>query len=252
MSRLFSCGVTLFVLAMAAFTAGCSSSSSPPISVSLSPSSPQAIDQTQTLAITATVTNDASSKGVSWVLTGPGALSNPTASSVTYNSPATGLTSAQSVTVTATSVANQTKSASLQLTVNPYPQIPSQTLAGGSVGALYSQTIALIGGTPPFQWSVYHGPIITGYEVGGAVPDGLELNPGNGTISGTPTGGGTWYFEVTVTDATGALAIDGFLSIQINPTATPGSPVPLLNQPLMPTAVSPGASGFTLTASGTG
>jgi hypothetical protein len=48
MSRLCSCGVALFVLTMAAVMGGCSSSS-PPISVSLSPSSPQAIDQGQTV-----------------------------------------------------------------------------------------------------------------------------------------------------------------------------------------------------------
>jgi hypothetical protein len=251
MSRLCSCVVALLVLAMAAVTGGCSSSSAP-ISVSLSPSSPQAIDQSQTLGITATLSNDSSSKGVLWTLTGPGSLSNATGSAVTYTSLTTSLSSAQSVTVTGTSVADPTKNASLQITVNPYPQIPSQKLVSGSEGTVYSQTIALTGGTPPFQWSVYDGPIITGYEVGGAVPDGLELNPGTGAISGTPTGGGTWYFEATVTDATGALAINGFLSIQINSPAVPGNPVPLLNQSLVPTAVSPGGSDFTLILSGTG
>ncbi len=251
MSRLCSRSALLFVLAIAAFMGGCSSSS-PPISVSLSPSSPQAIDQSQTLAITATVTNDSSSRGVSWTLTGPGSLTNPTGSAVTYTSSTTSITSAQMVTVTATSAADPTKNAALQITVNPYPQIPNQMLAGGSVGTAYNQTIALTGGTPPFQWSVYDGPIITGYEVGGSVPDGLELNPGSGAISGTPTGAGTWYFEATVTDAAGAVAVNGFMSIQINPTAAPGNPVPFLNQPLVPTAVSPGTSGFTLSVSGTG
>jgi hypothetical protein len=251
MSRQCSLFLALLVLAMAAVMDGCSSSSAP-ISVSLSPSSSQAIDQSQTLGITATLSNDSSSKGVSWTLTGPGSLSNQTGSAVTYVSPTTSLTSAQSVTVTGTSVADPTKNASLQITVNPYPQIPLQTLASGSVGTTYSQTIALIGGTPPFQWSVYDGPIITGYKVGGAVPDGMELNATSGTISGTPTGGGTWYFEATVTDAAGVTVVNGFMSIQVNSTAAPGNPVPFLNQPLVPTAVSPGASGFTLSVSGTG
>ena len=182
MSRLCSCGVALFVLAMAAVMGGCGSSS-PPISVSLSPSSPQAIDQSQTVAVMATLTNDTSSKGVSWTLTGPGSLSNSTGPSVTYISPTTNLTSAQQATVTATSAADQTKTASLQITVNPYPLIPFQPLANGSVGTPYSQMIALTGGTPPFQWSVYDGPIETGYAVGGAVPDGLQMNPTTGAIS---------------------------------------------------------------------
>ena len=249
--RVCSCGVALFALAMAAAMGGCSSSSAP-ISVTLFPSSAQGIDQSQTVTIAATVTNDSTLKGVSWTLTGAGSLSSSTGPSVTYTSPTPNLTSAQQVTVTATSVADSTKSASLQITVNPYLQIPFQTLTSGSVGAAYSQIIAVTGGTPPFQWSVYDGPIITGYEVGGAVPDGLGMNATTGAISGTPTGGGTWYFEATVTDASGATAVDGFLSIQISSTAAPGNPVPFLNQPLVPTAVSPGASAFTLAVSGTG
>ena len=117
---------------------------------------------------------------------------------------------------------------------------------------IMSQTITLTGGTPPFQWSVYNGPILTGYKVGGAVPDGLKLAANSGTISGTPTAGGTWYFEAAVTDSTGTTVVDGNLSIQINSTSAPGNPVPFLNQPLIPTAVAPGASGFTLSVSGTG
>ena len=252
MSRLCCCGAALFVLAMAAVMGGCGSSSSP-ISVSLSPSSAQAIDVSQTVTVTATVTNDRNAAGVTWTLTGPGSLSSSTGSSVSYISPTTNLTSAQQATVTATSTADQTKAASLQITVNPYPLIPiQQTLANGSVGTPYSQMIMLAGGTPPFQWSVYDGPIETGYAVGGAVPDGLQMNPITGTISGTPTGAGTWYFEATATDATGVTAFDGFLSIQIMPTSAAGNPVPFLNQSLVPTAVTPGTSGFTLSVSGTG
>lgn len=251
MSRARQCSVALLVVAMAMVTGGCSGSSAP-ISVSLSPSSPQAIDQSQTIEIKATVANDASDNGVSWSLVGPGSLSNPTGLSVTYNSPTKSITSAQQATVTATSQADQTKSASLQVTVNPYPQIPSQTLANGSVGTPYSQTIALTGGTTPFQWSVYDGPIPTGWRVGGSVPDGLALKASSGTISGTPTGGGTWYFEAMVTDATGVTVDNGFLSIQIIASATPGNPAPFLNLPLVPTAVSPGSADFTLNVSGTG
>jgi len=88
--------------------------------------------------------------------------------------------------------------------------------------------------------------------VGGSVPDGLKLNTTSGVVSGTPTGGGTWYFEAMVTDATGVTVDNGFLSIQINSSAGPGNPVPFLNQPLVPTAISPGAAGFTLGVSGTG
>jgi len=255
MSRVFSLVVVLSFAAMSAVMAGCAGSSSPssppPISVNLSPSSAQAIDQGQTVVVAASVMNDTASEGVSWSLTGPGSLSNANALSVTYNSPTGILTSAQQAIVKATSAADRTERASLQINVNPYLQIPFQTASNGSVGASYSQSIALIGGTPPFQWSVYNGPVFSGYMVGGAVPDGLKLDSSTGTVSGTPTGGGTWYFEMIVTDATGAFGFNA-ISIQINPTAAAGNPVPFLNQTLVPTAVAPGSPGFTLSVSGSG
>ena len=249
MLRVRFCCTTLIAVTTA-MLAACSSSS-PPISVTLSPS-PLAMDQGQTAVITATVANDRAPKGVSWLLTGGGSLSNGTTSSITYTPPAPNLGGALEVSLKATSLADPTKSASLVITVNPYLQIPFQSLANGSVGAAYSQTIGLIGGTAPYQWSVYNGPIVTGYEVGGAVPDGLTLGSTTGTISGTPTGAGTWYFEVTVTDATGASAVNGFSTIEITPTGPPGNPVPFLNQPLVPTAVPPGNPAFTLKVNGTG
>lgn len=254
MSRLWPRRLVPFLVGMTMLLGGCGSSPppSPPISLSLSAPSPQAIDQGQTIGITAAVTNDMSSSGVTWKLSGLGSLSNPTELSVTYNSPTTNLTSAQEVTVSATSLADPTKTASLQITVNPYPQIPLfQMLANGTVGTAYSQTIALTGGTAPFQWSVYNGPILTGANVGGAVPDGLKLDPNTGTVSGTPTAAGTWYFEATATDEAGEFAFNA-LSIQINPSAPAGNPVPFLDQSLAPTAVSPGSPGFTLSLSGAG
>ena len=240
----------IFVLAAAT---GCGSSTHPPISVSLSPSSSQSVDQTQTVSISASLTNDPSSQGVSWTLTGSGSLSGGTATSVSYNSPTGNLTSAQQATVTATSVADKTKTASLKITVNPLPQFePLETLAEGSVGTPYNQTIAFSGGTAPFQWSIYNGPIVTGSRVGGAMPDGLTLNPATGNVSGTPTAGGTWFFEAAVTDAAGITVSDGFLSIQINSNQVAANPVPFLNQPLTPSAVSPGSPALTINLNGTG
>jgi hypothetical protein len=258
MSRTCSCWTISFVAAQALCLCSClcmlagGCSSSPPISVNLSPSLPQAVDQTQTLVITANLTNDSSSKGVSWSLMGPGSLSSSTGLSITYTSPTTTLATGQQVTVTATSAADQRKTASLQITVNPYPQIPSQTLTSGLVGTPYSQTIALTGGTSPFQWSIYNGPIITGWKVGGAVPDGLKLDPSTGIISGTPASGGTWHFEAALTDAAGVTVDNDFLSIQIQSAGSAGNPVPFLNQPLVPAAVPPGNPAFTLNASGAG
>ncbi len=232
---------------------GCSNPASLPISVSLTPSSPQAIDQGLSLSVglKAIVTNDVSAKGVLWGMSGVGSLSR-TSTSATYLPPTTNLTSAQQVVVTATSVADPTKSASVQITVNPYPAIPFQTLGNGTAGLSYSQPITLTGGTAPFQWSIYNGPVLTGSGVGGSVPDGLTLNAATGMISGTPTAAGTWYFEATATDTDNAFAYSA-LSIQINPaSAVHANAVPFLNQPLVPAAVSPGSGGLTLRTSGTG
>lgn len=255
MHRASSCSRPLWsiLIAIVLLAAGCGGSAPPPISVSLSPSSAKSIDQTQTVNISAALTNDRTSQGVSWTLTGPGTLSNSTLGSTTYNSPTGNLTSAQMATVTATSAVDKTKSASLQITVNPLPQFaPLQTLANGTVGAPYSQTIALTGGSAPFQWSIYDGPILTGNRVGGAVPDGLTLNATTGAIGGTPTAAGTWFFEATVTDAAGITASDGFLSIQIDSNTVAANPIPFLNQPLTPSVASPGSSALTMNLSGTG
>lgn len=229
---------------------GCSSSA-PPIAVSVSPAQ-QTLDVGQTVSITAMVMSDPSFSGVSWNLVGPGSLSNSTSSGVTYLAPVNGLTTTQQAMVTATSIKDGTKSAALKLTLNPYPAIPFQSLPNAVVGQPYSQTIAMTGGSAPFQWSIYNGPIITGFGVGGSLPDGLTLNASNGTITGTPTGAGTWVFEATLTDAGGATAVNGALSIQVTGNAAAGNPVPLLNQTLTPTAVAPGSNDFTLNVNGAG
>ncbi|MFP5278019.1 MAG: FG-GAP-like repeat-containing protein [Acidobacteriota bacterium] len=247
--------IAVAIAAAALILCGCSNSSSPPISVSLSPSTPQVIYQGQSVFIVAAVTNDSLiPKGVRWSLNGPGSLSNSNSMEVTYNSSGTSFTSAEQVTVTATSVADAAQSASLAVTVNPNLAIPingtaSPMLPNGIVGTPYSQALELAGGIGPFHWSIYNGPS-GGDDVGGALPDGLTLDSSTGTISGTPTAPGTWYLDVTVNDAQGGV-FGAFLSIQINPAGPTGAnPVPFLNQRLAPAAVAPGGSALTLKVSG--
>ena len=136
MSRLRSFCVS-FVVAMAAVMVGCSSSPPPPpiISVSLSPSSSQTIDQGQTVAISVTVINDTFLKHL--VARRPGLPQR-------FNGIYVCITLRQTLriatsNVTATSSADPTKSSALQITVNPHLQIPFQTLANEAVGTPYSQ-----------------------------------------------------------------------------------------------------------------
>ena len=65
----------------------------------------------------------------------------------------------------------------------------AHTLPAGTLGQIYSQTLAATGGSPPYQWSV-----------GTGLPAGLTLTS-SGTLSGTPTASGSFTFSITVTDS---------------------------------------------------
>ncbi|MFC0588208.1 putative Ig domain-containing protein [Novosphingobium aquiterrae] len=95
------------------------------------------------------------------------------------------------------------------------------SIPGGTVGTAYSQTITPSGGTSPYSFSI----------TAGALPAGLTLSSG-GTLSGTPTAGGTFNFTVTATDSSGApgpfsgsqnysLTIAG-ATVTLPPTSLPG------------------------------
>lgn len=177
----------IIALVCAFYVSGCGSNA---VNVSLTPSSAEAIDDGQAVNITAAVMNDSASKGVSWTLSGPGALANATATSVTYNAPASGSGSA---TITAASVADTTKTASVTITVTSAPSITTTSLPGGVVGTAYSQQLAETGGAGTLTWSVSAG----------SLPSGLTLS-NSGVISGTPTGPASTTpvsFTVKVTDS---------------------------------------------------
>lgn len=189
---------------------GCSSgSSAQPIGVSVTSSvAGNAIDQGQTVSLTASVTNDSKNAGVTWSVSGTsgsqGTLSGQSTTAVTYNAPAT-VTSAFTATVTATSITDTTKSASVQIKVNPLPAIASTPLPTAHAGTAYSATPGETGGTGPFLWTVTP-----------TLPAGLTLNASTGLISGTPTGGGSGSFTFKVTDAAGNSATQT-LTITVDP-----------------------------------
>src|SRR5262249_51016195 len=110
-----------WIMQMVAFRAA-GSAPPPPISVSVSPSTAN-VGTSNTQPFTAQVTNDTQNKGVTWSLSGAGcsgsacgSLTSVAALSVTYNGPTT-IPSPVTVTLTATSVADNTKSASATITV---------------------------------------------------------------------------------------------------------------------------------------
>jgi hypothetical protein len=235
-------GFSFLALLAALFACGCGSvPPPPPVSVSLTPASAQT-DETKSVSVTATLKNDPACMGVAWSLTGPGSLSGESTALVTYNAPS-GLSNPATATITATSLADVTKTASVQITVNLFPQITTSSLPSGTVGTAYNQPLLVSGGTQPFVWSVPFG----------ALPLGLTISPSSGAISGMPGGGGTWNFEILLTDAAGVTSVAEFAdNITINSNSPPGNPVPFISLPLVPDAVAPGSAGFTLTVNGAG
>jgi hypothetical protein len=139
MKRNPASAVTLVGLLTATLICGCGTSSLP-IAVSLSPSSTQT-DQGLTVMISASLSNDVLNKGVTWTIAGPGSLVNSTTTSVIYTAPAPANNSTvATATVTATAVSDITKTASSQITVNPFLQIPYQSLGSGTTGSRWHPT----------------------------------------------------------------------------------------------------------------
>lgn len=71
--------------------------------------------------------------------------------------------------------------------------IVTTTIPGGTLSVPYSTTLAAQGGISPLSWA----------KTSGTLPTGLTLGAFSGTIAGTPSVAGTYYFEVTVTDGAG-------------------------------------------------
>ncbi len=80
----------------------------------------------------------------------------------------------------------------------PALAISTATLPSGTVGTAYSATLAATGGVPPYTWGATT-----------SLPPGLTVGL-TGSLSGTPTQGGSYTIGVKVTDAQGASATRSF------------------------------------------
>jgi len=94
------------------------------------------------------------------------------------------------------------------INVNPQLTITSTSLPDGVVGTSYSATLTASGGTGAYTWSISSGNL----------PDGINLDPGTGTLSGTPTSAGQANLTVQVTD-TANPPQDPTLPLSLNVTA---------------------------------
>ena len=168
------------LLVLVALLGGCSTAMkldppNPPTGVTLTPSSAQAIDFRQSISLSASIANDTSNKGVAWALNGVGSLSEETPTSVIYNAPASG--NAGTATVTATSAADSTKSASVTINVMSPLTVTTTSLPAGTQGTVYNQAVETSGGAGAVTLTVSSGSLSTGLSM-----------DSSGRITGTPTG----------------------------------------------------------------
>jgi hypothetical protein len=93
-----------------------------------------------------------------------------------------------------------TTSGTFSLNISSPPlTITSSSLPAGTVGVLYSQTLAATGGSPPYTWQVSSS----------SLPGGLTIGS-SGNIFGTPSTAGSFTFQVTVRDSAQGSASSSF------------------------------------------
>ena len=184
-----------------------------PIAISLTSANSAALDGNgaQTLAVSASITGDASASGATFTVSGGGTMS---ANPVSGNMPSTiytvPLVSAQTnVTITVASIKDPTKNQVVAITLNPPLTFttPPGALAAASAGTTYAgANIVVAGGTGTRTFSI----------ASGALPAGLVLSS-TGVITGTATGAaGTSNFTVQVVDQSSTpVTISGAFSIAV-------------------------------------
>jgi len=191
-----------------------------PLSVSIS-TTPLTADAGQQNYVNSSLANDSSGSGVTYSVTaGGGGFGNaspgvspyvvtgngPFNNQVFYYAPATVATST-TATITVTSVKDPSKSASIQVTLNPAMLVTpgnhgaTAVLTAAQANTTYTQAFSINTGTgtPPFTNVQASG--------GTGLPPGITLNAPTGTLSGTPTTPGTYTFNLTFKDSATNTAI---------------------------------------------
>ncbi|MEO6111675.1 MAG: putative Ig domain-containing protein [Nitrospiraceae bacterium] len=102
------------------------------------------------------------------------------------------------------------KALSITITLPAAPNIATTPLPAGTFNVPYNHTVSVTGGFGTLVWGV----------ISGGLPPGLDLNPTNGNIFGTPTSTGSSPFTLRVTDQIPQSDQQNF-TITINPPAPP-------------------------------
>jgi hypothetical protein len=84
-----------------------------------------------------------------------------------------------------------TSSSSLGPSIAGSLQVPMGSLPAGQSDSPYRVSLSAQGGNPPYRWDLMSGQL----------PDGLQLDPMEGTISGSATLAGHYPFKLQVRDS---------------------------------------------------
>jgi hypothetical protein len=180
--------------------------------ITLIPGGTVFVDAGKPRPITAILVQDPSNQGVTWVLSGPGSLSNLTNKSATYTAPTTVNTTA---VVTATSVSDPTQVANATMFMVPDPSIPTTSVPNATAGTQYNAVVNVADGSSPFNWSISAG----------SLPPGLFLTTASVasvTIAGTPTTPGTYTFTLQVLDVCSVAAMQSY-TITVSASTSAGA-----------------------------
>ncbi len=123
--------------------------------------------------------------------------------------------------------AQRVSQAGFSITVTAPLQVTTMTLPRATQGLAYSTQVTASGGLLPFNWAI----------ASGSFPPGLNLDPGSGNLSGSPTAVGSFTFTAQVTDASlPSQTASQTLMITVSPQGaltivTPSVQDGLVNQP---------------------
>ena len=118
--------------------------------------------------------------------------------------------------VTVSDTANNSSTGAFTLVIaspNTVSLITPNPLPNGAVGVTYNYPIQVLGGNPPYFFSI----------TSGQVPPGLTFDATNGTINGLPTQAGSFAIVLNVQDSGGSAGTSGG-SIPGSPSAKQASP----------------------------
>lgn len=203
-------------------------SSATPITIQVSPSAAQTLDEGEKVNFVATLGPSTTTQAANWTLTGTGCAGAgcgclTTASSstclqtinsvqaVTYTAPA-GISTAVTASLEAVAVGNKSATKTVSISVVLPPVFTTTTLPNGQNGVQYNQQIVVTGGVSPLVFSAT-------CATPPCLPAGLALNS-SGIVTGTPSGSGTSNFTVTVNDNNNVaptLSVSQAFSISVSP-----------------------------------